>query len=152
MKLYRIAKKKFINDFSGEGAKLYGGRWNKRGTHMLYFSTSLSLCVLEILVHFNQDQAPEDLYFAEVELSNQHINQDGDFIAITPHLRDNPPHYSTQLFGSNWVEANKDLALLVPSAILPVESNVIVNPKHHLCSKLKTIRVLKLELDSRVLL
>ncbi|MFD1064022.1 RES family NAD+ phosphorylase [Winogradskyella litorisediminis] len=150
MKLFRIAKQKYIKDFSGEGAKLYGGRWNKRGTRMLYFSTSLSLSVLETLVHFNQENAPDDLYYVEIEISNKLINTISNFSKLKAHLRDNPPHYSTQLFGSKWADKKQDLALAVPSAILLSESNIIVNPLHDAFSKIKTIKVNKLELDARL--
>ena len=151
MKLFRIAKKQYIKDFSGEGARLYGGRWNKRGTHMLYFSTSLSLSVLEILVHFNQEYAPQDLYYIEIEIPDKFINYKSNFNSIKEHIRDNPPHFSTQQFGSLWIEKKEDLALAVPSAILTVENNVIVNPNHPLISKLKIIKSSKLDLDTRLL-
>lgn len=151
MRLFRIAKEKYIEDFSGEGARLYGGRWNKRGTRMLYFSTSLSLSVLEVLVHFNQENAPQDLYFIEVEIPEKLINFKSNFSEINQYLRDNPPHYSTQKFGSNWTEKGDDLALAVPSAILASENNIIINPTHKSFNKIKTIKVHPLELDVRLL-
>ena len=150
MRLFRVAKEKFIEDFSGEGAKLYGGRWNKRGTNMLYFSTSLSLCVLEVLVHFNQEYAPVDLCYVEVDIPDKLINFKADFSALNTHLRDNPPHFSTQQFGSKWAGDKVNLALAVPSAILPIENNIIINPLHVSISKLKTVEVNKLDLDSRL--
>lgn len=151
MRLFRIAKKKYVKDFSGEGARLYGGRWNKRGTNMLYFSTSLSLSVLEILVHFNQEYAPQDLYYIEVEIPDKFINLKANLGSIKLHLRDNPPHYSTKHFGSSWAEKKEDLALAVPSAILPIENNIIVNPLHPSISKFKIINNFKLDLDTRLL-
>lgn len=151
MKLFRIAKKQYINDFSGDGARLYGGRWNKRGTNMLYFSTSLALSTLEILVHFNQDQMPNDLCYVEVEIPEKSVNFKPDLSEVEAHLRENPPHFSTKQFGTNWAQINEELALAVPSAILPIEYNIIVNPSHKSFSKLKTITTAKLELDTRLL-
>lgn len=151
MRLFRIAKQKYIKDFSGEGARLYGGRWNKSGTRMLYFSTSLSLSVLEILVHFNQENAPKDLFFVEIEISEKHINYKTNFSNIKKHLRDNPPHFSTQQFGSKWEDKNEELALAVPSAILTSEYNILINPMHKSFNKIKTVKVHPLELDVRLL-
>ena len=51
MKVYRIAQRNFIEDLSGEGARLFGGRWNHKGTSLLYTAESRSLAALEILVH-----------------------------------------------------------------------------------------------------
>ena len=152
MRLFRIAKRQYIEDFSGEGARLYGGRWNKAGTKMLYLSSTLSLSVLEILVHFNQDYAPNDLYYAELELADKFINTKTDFSELKEHLRDNPPHYSTQKFGTEWVKFNKDLAMTVPSAILPTEQNILINPKHKDIGELKLIGIEVLQLDMRLVL
>lgn len=152
MRLFRIAKKNYIEDLSGEGARLFGGRWNKRGTNMLYFSTSLSLCVLEVLVHFNQDLAPSDLYFIEIDVPDKLINDEENFIEISEYLRVNPPHHSTQNYGTNWADEGASLGLKVPSAILPLENNVIINPKHSEFKKIKIIRSELLNLDARVFL
>ncbi|MEF1307441.1 RES family NAD+ phosphorylase, partial [Vibrio owensii] len=63
MKLYRLTQKKFSESpFSPIGAKLYGGRWNSKGTEALYFSQSESLCSLEVFVHVNNDPAITKLY------------------------------------------------------------------------------------------
>ncbi len=63
MKLYRLTQKKFSESpFSPVGAKLYGGRWNSKGTEALYFSQSESLCSLEVFVHVNNDPAITKLY------------------------------------------------------------------------------------------
>ena len=57
MILYRLIKSEFAHDaWSGQGAHLYGGRWNHKGTPAVYASTQISLAALEILVHINQEQ------------------------------------------------------------------------------------------------
>ena len=150
MRLFRIAKKQYINDLSGEGARLFGGRWNKRGINMLYFSTHLSLAVLEILAHFDQSLTPNDLYFTEIEIDDDFINQTEDFSSIEAYLRINPPHYSTQEFGSTWIAKNELVGLKVPSAILPLESNIIINPQHKNWLNHKVIKTEILQLDTRV--
>ncbi|MBK7637232.1 MAG: RES family NAD+ phosphorylase [Saprospiraceae bacterium] len=57
MEVYRICRSKYSNDLSGEGAKLYGGRWNRPGIAALYTSESRALALLELIVHFNSANA-----------------------------------------------------------------------------------------------
>ena len=49
MDVYRIGKNKYIKDLSGDGARLYGGRWNYQGYRVLYASESLALAILEYI-------------------------------------------------------------------------------------------------------
>jgi|GEM_PF-4679954 len=57
MIVYRIAQTKYAQDITGSGAKKYGGRWNRPGVAALYTSQQRSLCMLELLVHFNAQAA-----------------------------------------------------------------------------------------------
>jgi len=149
LRLYRIAKQRFIEDLSGEGARLYGGRWNKKGTSMLYFSEHLSLCVLEILVHIEQQLISNNFYFIEVEVPDNIIKSIPKE-ELPLNWQSNVLVSSTQDFGSEWIASNKGLALKIPSAVLGYENNVIVNPSHTSFSKLKVIRIEKLNLDARL--
>ena len=55
MVVFRIARKEYIQDLSGRGAELFGGRWNEKGIPALYTSSSLSLAALEILKKFGAE-------------------------------------------------------------------------------------------------
>jgi len=57
---------------------------------------------------------------------------------------------ATQDFGSNWIRENNNLALKIPSAVLPFENNVLVNPNHKLILKMKISKILELNLDTRL--
>ena len=150
MKIYRIAKKKFIEDFSGEGARLYGGRWNKKGSSMVYFSESLSLCVLEILVHVDYQFFADQYAFVEVEVSGEYIDTLKSPSEITLDWRKNPPSSRTQDYGSSWLNSIESLGLRVPSAVLHNEFNILINPRHPAISDLKIMHRTTLEIDSRV--
>ena len=150
MKIYRVAKKKFVKDLTGEGARLYGGRWNKKGHSMLYFSEHLSLCVLEMLTRIDFEFLTEDYAFIEVEISDKLIIPSGRITSISKDWRTDPPSFATQEFGSKWLASEANFALSVPSAVLPNESNILVNPNHKLISKLKITNSGKLDLDPRV--
>ncbi|WP_165805987.1 RES family NAD+ phosphorylase [Marixanthomonas spongiae] len=150
MKLYRIAKKKFITDVSGEGARLYGGRWNKTGDAMLYCSQHLSLCVLEILVHLDYQYFTDDHYFIETEIADKDIFFLKEIENVHINWRNNPPLSSTQDYGSNWLQNSGQLAMGVPSAVLPFEYNILLNPKHPDFPKIKFSKEKILDIDSRI--
>ena len=150
MKIYRVTKKEFVKDLTGEGARLYGGRWNKKGSAMLYFSEHLSLCVLEMLTRIDFEFLSEDYAFIEVEIADKLIVPSAKVTSISKNWRADPPTVITQDFGSKWLSSEANFALSVPSAVLPSEHNILVNPNHKLISKLKITNSGKLDLDPRV--
>lgn len=150
MKIYRIAKKQYINDLSGEGARLFGGRWNKKGLAMLYFSESLSLCVLEILVHLDFHFLSNDFYYVEAEISDKLIYPSLKTNELDTVWKNNPPSPYTQQIGSDWLKENKNLAMRVPSAVLPLQHNILVNPRHLKLSDIKILKTDSLQIDQRV--
>lgn len=77
--LYRIGKTKRIKDLSGEGARLYGGRWNVKGTPVLYTSDSTALATLETLVHTPLNLMPKNLSILTLQLPDSL-----DFTSINP--------------------------------------------------------------------
>lgn len=149
MNVYRIAKKEFIEDMTGEGARLYGGRWNKKGTRALYTAESRSLATVEYLVHLPLQIMPQQMCIAELELPNN------EFDTIT--LNDLPsdwysyPASDTLIeIGEKWLHENKTLYLKVPSAVVKNEWNIIINPQHKHFHKVKIISVEDYTFDSRL--
>ena len=136
MLLYRIAKKAFIEDLSGYGARLYGGRWNEKRYSALYTSSSLSLCMCETLAHCDKSVIPSNMYFAEMEIPDSFIPNE----FTTVEENEESCHA-----GTLWLKSKKTVAIKVPSIILPSEYdrdfNIILNPEHpdfHLL-KIKTV-------------
>ena len=68
IKLFRISTSEHINDITGTGARIYGGRWNNAGYPIIYSSGSRSLAALEFLVHVPMALAPEDLSILEINI------------------------------------------------------------------------------------
>lgn len=131
--MYRLTQKKYSDTpFSPTGAKLYGGRWNSKGTEALYFAESESLCSLEVFVHVNSDPNivdKYDLYRIDVpeELIVKLEKED------LPSLwRSIPENDSTQEIGDQFLQGSKPehAALQVPSTISPRDNNYVVNPNH----------------------
>lgn len=150
MRIFRIAKIEYINDLSGEGARLYGVRWNKIGEAMLYFSQNLSLCLLEIIVHVEYSKLPTDYSFIEVEISDNTIKTIKSLDFIEPKWSSEKAVIQLQMFGSNWLKKKECLSMRVPSAVMNQENNVLINPQHEDFSKVKIIRKGKMDLDPRL--
>lgn len=150
MRIYRISKTQYINDLSGEGARLYGGRWNMKGDAMLYFSQNLSLSLLEIIVHVEYAELPMDYSFVEAEIPDSCIKKIQSIDFIQPKLSSDGSVNETQMVGSNWIINKEGLAMSVPSVILPQEHNILINPKHVDFEKLKVLGIHQLDIDPRL--
>ncbi|MBZ9729905.1 RES domain-containing protein [Salegentibacter sp. JZCK2] len=150
MIVYRIAKKKWIKDLSGTGAKITGGRWNPKGFPVLYCASTSSLAILEKLVHVDFDLLPNDLYIAEIEIPENSIHE--------LRLKDLPKNWNKypgpdklKLLGENWILENKYLVLRVPSAVNPNETNYLINVDHPDDSKIKIRKTYPFEVDERLI-
>ncbi len=150
MRIYRISKTQYINDLSGEGARLYGGRWNRVGDAMLYFSQNLSLSLLEIIVHVEYPELPMDYSFVEVEIPNSCIKTIESIDFVQPRWNTEAAINQLQMLGANWLKRKDSLAMQVPSAILHQENNILINPLHSDFEKLKIIGIDKLDVDPRL--
>ena len=151
MRIFRIAKTKYIHDFSGEGSRLFGGRWNEAGDPVIYFSEHLSLCMLEIMVHVDFGKVPNDYSFVEVEIPDVAVKTIRSLDFIAPQWTSGNAVSQLQRFGSNWLKGRESLGLRVPSAVLKMENNVLVNPLHRDFKKLKNIAIGPMDFDPRLL-
>lgn len=151
MRVFRIAKKQYLEDLSGEGSRLFGGRWNKKGMPMLYFSDSLSTSLLEVLVHLDFKYLTKDFGYIEIDIPDNLIDTRLKLKDLDDNWRDNPPKSITTNLGTAFLKANRKLGLKVPCAILPIASNILINPKHKDFTKLKVIKVADLDIDSRLI-
>ncbi len=148
---WRIANKKYKNDaFSGEGAKLYGGRWNPIGLPMVYTAQNLSLAILELIVHLEDETDVARYVTIPVSFNNsqagllQKKNLPKDWNRL-------PIPDSTQLAGKKWMLSNKTLLLKVPSSVVPLEYNYLINPLHPDFSTLIIGKAQPISMDSRII-
>ena len=127
--VWRLLTARFAHSaFSGEGARLYGGRWNRKGTPMVYTAGSQSLAMLEMLV---QDEPLRARY---VMLSAA-LPKNLKIARVTPaqlpaDWRDPGARDQLQAIGTDWVNRGSSAALVVPSAVIPSETNYLLNPLH----------------------
>ena len=116
--------------FDGEGARLAGGRWTPRGVAAVYTGSSLALTALEYFVHLDFEFAPVDLVAVPAEIPPQVRIETVSASTLPANWRAItwPPALSA--IGAAWVRASKTTVLRVPSAVIPAESNYILNPAH----------------------
>ena len=115
--------------FDGEGARLFGGRWNRVGTRMVYASEHLSLAALELLVHLDAEDAPARLFRFRCELPDDAVER-LPRTRLPRRWREYPAPEATAALGSEWAARGEALALAVPSAVVPEELNYLLNPAH----------------------
>jgi RES domain-containing protein len=114
--------------FVGEGAKLYGGRWNSPGVTMVYASQHKSLAALELLVHHNPRRPNRFKAFA-FRFPDELIETLA-LRALPRDWRQEPPPPFSQRHGDVWVRELRSAVLAVPSIIIPEECNYLLNPAH----------------------
>ncbi len=142
MIVYRICKQAHAA-LDGQGARLYGGRWNTAGKPAVYTSEHLSLATLEYLVHVDADNLPTDLVWLEINVaSGASIQEFQDSTA--------PTQIAAASQGDAWLAAGKSLGLMVPSAVLPIERNLILNPLHPEMTSVKILRTSEFQFDPRL--
>ncbi len=129
LEAWRIVKEKHAaTAFSGEGAARAGGRWNSRGTLIVYTSATRALAALETLVHLNPP-----VFFKYVAMRAQFEAPLIEKVAVD-HLpvdwRTEPPALSTKVLGDRWIREKRSAILQLPSAIIPGEVNYLLNPAH----------------------
>ena len=118
--------------FSGDGARLYGGRWNSKGIAAVYTAATRSLAMLEILVHMKNTQQVGTLipYMLFSALFDERLVQEIQARSLPADWDIEPPTDSTRSVGDAWVSAASSAVLSVPSVIVPEERNYILNPNH----------------------
>jgi len=115
------------NPLSGAGAARWGNRWNSTGVRMGYASTSRPLAVLEMLVHVTREYVPLDAVLMPIEIPDELVAELKD---LPRGWNDFPYSDGSRRVGDRWVKGNSSLAMLVPSAVLPREQNILINPSH----------------------
>lgn len=115
---------------SGEGARRFGGRWNEKGTRMVYTAGSQSLATLEVLVHLTLSEVPKDYQAIAIELPEHLPCLRLPASSLPTDWRGVPGPESLKKIGTAWLQAGREAILMVPSAIIPEEWDVLLNPEH----------------------
>lgn len=145
MRVWRLCRRPFA-DLSGEGARMFGGRWNSRGRPVVYFAEHPALAALEVRVHLDLpfELLPADFVLMRVEVPN-------DLIATL----DDPPGGGvsgsrTVVLGDAWLADGRSLALRVPSVLLRYAWNILLNPRHPDASRASVSGIEPFQFDPRL--
>ncbi len=130
MRFWRICRRRYAAQAArGEGARLYGGRWNSRGVRVVYASTSLALAAVETFVNLEPNLRPADFVSMEGEVPEALEIGRIDLKALPVRWYETRDE-SLRPFGDVWIEAGRTVGLLVPSAAIRGEWNLLLNPAH----------------------
>ncbi|GAA5184371.1 RES family NAD+ phosphorylase [Niveibacterium umoris] len=148
--VWRLVTARFADSaFSGEGARLYGGRWNRKHVPMVYTAATQSLAMLELLVQDDPLRAryvmipaffPADLPIEQITSAS--LPDGWRELAAREHL---------QQIGSDWVQSGRSAVLAVPSAVIPSETNYLLNPRHADFSRIQIGSPLEFITDLRLI-
>jgi RES domain-containing protein len=150
MIVYRLATETYKNDLSGNGAKLFGGRWNSVGLQVIYTTENISLAVLEILVRADPYTIPLTYHLINIEISDSIQPLVITSAKLKAVWKDDIGY--TQWMGDEFIKSNNGLLLKVPSAVVDQENNFILNPRHADFKKVKIVGVKKFMFDKRLFL
>lgn len=152
MIVFRICNTVYSNDISGNGAKMYGGRWNNKGVPVLYTSSTRALAALEILVHISTNNVqPIDFSILSIFLPENSIDEI-PFTALKTEIDKNGLNSNFKFIGDNWIKSNSSLLLKVPSIVIPEEYNYLVNPLHKNFNKVKIVENKLFRFDNRLVM
>ena len=151
MQVFRIAKTRSIRDLSGTGAKLHGGRWNRKDIPVVYASENRSLATLEFLVHVPLSLLPNKLSLACLNIPDDIVAEKISIADLAKNWRDYPAPPELTDLGSEWAIAMRSLLLLVPSVVALNEFNILINPKHPDMSRVVISSVESYMFDRRLL-
>jgi RES domain-containing protein len=140
------------DDLTGKGAEMTGGRWNRKGTPLLYCSSSISLACLETIVHLSGGAPlPLNRYLVRIAVSpaawknrtvfdsSKHVGWDAQ-----------PAGWVSMDWGTRWAESSNTLLAEVPSVIVLEESNILINPRYRGAARLKPSKLRRWTYDLRL--
>ena len=153
MNAWRLVRKRRLPDaVTGEGARLGGGRWNHVGTPVIYVSETLSLAALELFIHFTRKdiKLSQSLLAVPVEIPDGLKVIEVSVKSLSSDWRVSPPSNSTKDIGTAWAQRGSSPVLRVPSAVIPDEYNLLLNPKHSDFVKIMIGKPQPFRLDERL--
>jgi RES domain-containing protein len=152
MRVWRICRKAHAAaGLAGIGGLHVSGRWHHRGRPIVYASSTASLAALEVLVHVDPANAPSDLTLLAIDVPDDVAVETCDPTRLTPRWQAFPGPVELQDFGSTWLAEVRTAVLAVPSAVLPVERNLLLNPAHPHAARFRIVGEQPFSFDPRLL-
>jgi RES domain-containing protein len=150
---WRIASPEYSKNhdqmLSGEGAFLHGGRWNSKGSRVVYLGTSLAQASMELLVHLGRADILK-LFSVSILSFDEQLIEHIDINDLPEDWKEPSMAPDVQAVGDKWVETASSVILQVPSAAVDGEYNFLLNPKHPDMSKITQGAITPYQFDSRL--
>lgn len=147
MVVYRITTAKWADKLTASG---YPARWNPRYVHIIYTASSIALACLENLVHRSGEGLNTNFRVVEINIPDNISSK-----KITPE--ELPENWNTttgysvcQSIGRRWVDEQNSCTLLVPSSIIPAETNLLINPNHPEFDQISIRSIREFSFDKRL--
>lgn len=149
MKIYRVGWSKYASDLTGEGAKLFGGRWNHKTIPCIYTSESRALALLEYTVNVNIEEIPRALSITTFEITSKGIKiiKESDLPGNWTH---SPAPSATKDFGTHLLKTSSSAIIKLPSSVINEEFNYLLNPLHAESKYFKIIEIKDFIYDVRI--
>jgi len=152
VRVWRIcAQADVASGLTGTGGLYVSGRWHHKGRPVVYTSATPSLAALQVLVHVDPSLAPGDLRLVEIDIPDKVPVEACDPLKLTADWQVYPGPLALQDFGSSWLSSLRTAILSVPSAVMAMERNYILNPLHPDAQQMRAVRDLPFSFDARLL-
>lgn len=151
MELYRITQEVYAGDLSGNGARLFGGRWNSEGFYALYAASSRSLALLETLAHTPAKMLQKKTYMlVTISVPDKLLPRVIDVKKLAEDWDAADIRQYTQQIGDIFLSDKQELLLSIPSVLMPEENNYILNPLHADMKKVRITHSRRIQFDERI--
>ena len=151
MVVWRLARREFVARFDGAGNRDTGARWNSPGRGVIYASRTLSLCVLEVIVHLPSVRLLQNFIAAKIEVPDDagcvHVGRD----EMPADLWSPEAAFWCRERGDAWLQDGAALALVAPSVVVSLETNVMLNPGHDAIGRIRILDMRPFSIDSRLI-
>ena len=149
MDVFRITHRKWADKLVASG---YAARWNSNGMFAIYSAENASLACLENLVHRNGFGLDADYCLITISIPStiSKIEIKSTDLPSNWNLNDEKAHLICRKYGDNWIRTQKSAILIVPSAIIANECNIIINPNHKDFFKIKIKKIENFSFDKRL--
>lgn len=152
MLVWRICRQPYVDAaLAGLGGLYASGRWHAKGHPILYTASSAALAALEVLVHVDPLTAPDDLRLLAIDLPDDLSTEVVDPLALPKDWLSVPAPAAMQDLGTSWLISGRTAALIVPSAVIPVERNLLLNPRHPEMARVRLLSDDPFAFDTRLL-
>jgi RES domain-containing protein len=150
MIVFRLCKSAWKHDLTGRGAELTGGRWNSKGTPLIYTSSSRALCMAEVAVHLSLSILPDDYSLVEISIPDTISFAEKELKKLPAGWRSFPYDHQTQIMGDHFVQQSRYLVLKVPSAVVQGDFNYLINPRHPEINRIRIVSTERFAFDPRL--